>query len=157
MSKGPRFNPPHKSSFPCIAVLAGVAARLLSAEERRARGRARGALRHLTRRGCPNVVSAANAVSSATRPRDRAPQGSRNEVEAAQVKCRGACLCGDAARGMPATGKSGRHPAKPGRAQPPVTGGKNASSAPSTKRVASSRITWFSAIRTVLPRASASA
>ena len=37
--------------------------------------------------------------------------------------------------------------------QPPVTGGKKATSAPSVKTVVSSHITWFSAIRTVLPRA----
>ena len=37
--------------------------------------RARSAPRELTRRSCPSVVSAANAASSATGPRARAPQG----------------------------------------------------------------------------------
>jgi hypothetical protein len=43
------------------------------------------------------------------------------------------------------------------RVQPPVTGGKKATSAPSRKGADSSRITWSSAMRTALPQASASA
>ena len=41
---------------------------------------------HLTRRGCLNAESAANEVSSATRPRDRAPQGSRCAAATASAK-----------------------------------------------------------------------
>ena len=54
----------------------------------RARGRARSAHRLLTRRGCLNEVSAANAVSSATGPRDRASQGSRCAAPTAEAKRR---------------------------------------------------------------------
>ena len=43
-----------------------AAARLGSAEKRRARGRARSALRGLTRRSCSSVESEANAASSST-------------------------------------------------------------------------------------------
>jgi hypothetical protein len=61
-------------------------ARLWSAEKRRARGRARSAHRHLTRRVCLTGESAANAGSSATWPRDRASEGSRSEAKTAPAK-----------------------------------------------------------------------
>jgi hypothetical protein len=65
------------------------AARLGGAEKRRARGRARSAHRLLTRRSCLNAVSAANEVSSATGPRDRASQGSRCAAATAFAERRG--------------------------------------------------------------------
>ena len=52
--------------------------------------RARSAPPFLTRRRCPSAVSAANVVSSAPGPRDRAPQGSRRNAPAASAKRRGA-------------------------------------------------------------------
>jgi hypothetical protein len=61
-------------------------ARLWGAEKRRARGRARSAHQHLTRRVCLTGESVANAGSSATWPRDRASQGSRSEAQAAPAK-----------------------------------------------------------------------
>ena len=70
----------------CKVGFGQAAARLWSAEKRRACGRARSALRHLTRRGCLNGMSAANAVSSATGPRDRASQGSRRAATTAPAK-----------------------------------------------------------------------
>ena len=53
----------------------GWVGRIGAAEKRRACGRARSALRALTRGGCSSAVSAANVASSATGPQDRAPQG----------------------------------------------------------------------------------
>ena len=49
--------------------------RLCAAEERRAWGRARSALRKLTRRTCSSAVSAANASELCDGPQGRAPQG----------------------------------------------------------------------------------
>ena len=61
-------------------------ARLWGAEKRSARGPARSANRHLTRRSCLSGVSAANAVSSATWPRVRASQGSLRTAQTAPAK-----------------------------------------------------------------------
>ena len=55
--------------------------RLCAAEKRRACGRARSALRDLTRRRCLSVESAANAASSATGPQGRASQGTRSAAK----------------------------------------------------------------------------
>ena len=63
-----------------------AAARLRGAEKRRARGRARSALRLLTRRSCLNAANEVSAVSFATGPRDRASQGSRSEAQTASPK-----------------------------------------------------------------------
>ena len=74
----------------CIGKGAGgqPAARLCAAEKRRARGRARSALRDLTRRICPSAVSAANVASYATGPRDRASQGTLAQRGQATKRCR---------------------------------------------------------------------
>ncbi len=74
----------------CIGKGAGgqPAARLCAAEKRRARGRARSALRELTRRVCPSAVSAANVASYATGPRDRASQGTLAQRGQATKRCR---------------------------------------------------------------------
>ena len=63
-----------------------VAARLWSAEKRRARGLARSASCQLTRRRCLNGANEESAVSSATGPRDRASQGSRCAAPTAPAK-----------------------------------------------------------------------
>ncbi len=52
-----------KSKCNSKGVLGQATVRLLSAEKHRARGRARIALRDLTRRGCLNVANAVSAVS----------------------------------------------------------------------------------------------
>ena len=57
------------------------AGRMGAAEKHRVAGRARSALRELTRCRCSSVESAANAASSATRPGTRASQGTRSEAE----------------------------------------------------------------------------
>jgi len=57
------------------------AGRMGAAEKRRVPGRARSALRELTRRMCVSVVSAANAASYATGPGTRASQGTRSEAK----------------------------------------------------------------------------
>jgi hypothetical protein len=82
---------PHPSSSWCSAsptrlCRRGVGshrARMRGAEARRVLGRARSALRPPIRRGCPSAANAVSAVSSATRPRTRAPQGSRRAAAAA--------------------------------------------------------------------------
>jgi hypothetical protein len=74
----------------CIGKGAGgqPAARLCAAEKRRACGRARSALRDPTRRVCPSAVSAANAASYTTGPRDRASQGTLAQRGPATKRCR---------------------------------------------------------------------
>jgi len=64
--------------------------RLCAAEERRACGRARSALRELTRRTCSSAVSAANVASCATGPQGRAPQGTRSAAKGqhSEPRCR---------------------------------------------------------------------
>ena len=57
------------------------AGRIGAAEKRRVPGRARRALRDLTRRSCLSVESAANAASSATGPGTRASQGTRSAAK----------------------------------------------------------------------------
>ena len=63
-----------------------VAARLWSAEKRRACGLARSANRRLTCRSCLNAANEVSAVSSATGPQDQASQGSLREAQTAPVK-----------------------------------------------------------------------
>jgi hypothetical protein len=57
------------------------AGRIGAAEKRRVAGRARSALRELTRCRCLSVESEANAASSATGPATRASQGPRSEAK----------------------------------------------------------------------------
>ena len=57
------------------------AGRIGAAETHRVAGRARSALRDLTRCRCLSVESAANAASSATGPGTRASQGTRSEAK----------------------------------------------------------------------------
>ena len=61
-------------------------ARLRGAEKRRACGRARSALRELTRRDCPSVANEVSKASFATGPQARASQGSRSAAETASPK-----------------------------------------------------------------------
>ena len=63
-----------------------AAARLWSAEQRRACGPARSADQQLARRGCLNAASKASEVSSAAGPQDRAAQGSRSAAQTAPAK-----------------------------------------------------------------------
>ena len=70
----------------CKGAFGQVAARLWSAEKRRACGPARSANQYLTRRGCLNAANEVSVVSSATGPRDRASQGSRSEAQTAPAK-----------------------------------------------------------------------
>ena len=79
-----------------------AAARLRGAEKRRARGRARSALRLLTRRSCLNAANEVSVVSFATGPRDRASQGSRSAAQTASPK-----RCGLPARAIARTNGRG--------------------------------------------------
>ena len=90
----------------CECVSGQAAACLWSAEKRRARGLARSANRHLTRRNCLSAVSAANEASFATGPRDRASQGSRSEAETAT-----AARCGLPGRAFAARNLANKTPA----------------------------------------------
>jgi hypothetical protein len=63
--------------------------RVCAAEEHRARGRARSALRKLTRRACPSAVSVANAASCATgRETEYRRAPSRREGQQSEPRCR---------------------------------------------------------------------
>ena len=75
---------------PCLGKGTGgrLAARLCAAEKHRARGRARTrALRALTRRICPSAANAVSVASYATRPRDRASQGTLAQRGPATKHC----------------------------------------------------------------------
>ena len=71
---------------PCEGAPGQDGARLGGAEKRRARGRARSALRHLTRRGCSSAVSKANEASSATGHETEHRRGVGATAPAAEVK-----------------------------------------------------------------------
>ena len=76
----------------CKGAFGQAAVRLWGAEQRRARGLARSASCHLTRRICLNAAHAVRVVSYATGPRDRAAQGSRRTRRPHQ---RSAAACPD--------------------------------------------------------------
>ena len=75
-----------------------VVARLWCAEKRRARGRARSALRRLTCRRLFERSERSERSELGDRPRDRASQGSRSAAQTAPAKRRGLPGCAFAAR-----------------------------------------------------------